>query len=420
MRSWLLAVATLIPEAVRGGTQPEPASNTNRADGYVNSVYFTNWGIYQRKFFPANLPVAQISHVLYAFVSPDADGTIQSIDLPADLENHYDGDSWDTGGNNAYGCVNQLFSLKKANRKLKVILSIGGWTLSANFPTAASTEATRATFARSAVEMMKDWGFDGIDVDWEYPQDDTQAQNMVLLLQQIRKSLDDYAKKHASSHHFQLSIAAPAGREHYSKLRMAELGRILDYVNLMAYDYAGQWGKYSGHASNLFPDSDNPNATPFDTDAAVTAYIKGGIPANKIVLGIPTYGRSFEQTDGIGKPFSGVGGGSWENGIWDYKSLPKAGATLRYDDVVKANYSYDAAAQELISYDTPDSVKEKVNYIKSRGSGGLAGCMFWEASGDRHDSESLIGTSANSLGALDSTQNWINYPDSKYDNILTA
>lgn len=264
--------------------------------------------------------------------------------------------------------------------------------------------------------MMKDWGFDGIDVDWEYPEDDTQAKNMILLLQQVRDSLDDYAKKHAPGHHFQLSIAAPAGEANYSKLKMKELGEILDYVNLMAYDYAGQWEKHSGHTSNLYPDRDNPNATPFNTDAAVSAYINGGVPANKIVLGIPTYGRAFEQTDGIGKPFSGVGGGSWENGIWDYKVLPKAGATLRHDDVVKANYSYDPATKELISYDTPDSVQEKVNYIKSR-NGGLGGCMFWEASGDRQDSKSLIGSSALSLGNLDSTQNWISYPDSQYDNI---
>ncbi|OAQ59046.1 chitinase 1 precursor [Pochonia chlamydosporia 170] len=410
---WLPAVAALIPGAVQSEALQSNSSSTH-AKGYVNSVYFTNWGIYARNFPPASLPVRQISHVLYAFVSPSTDGTINSIDSWADLQKHYDGDSWNTVGNNAYGCVKQLFSLKKANRKLKVILSIGGWTLSTNFPAAASTETTRATFAKSAVDMMKDWGFDGIDVDWEYPRDETQAQNMVLLLQQIRNTLDDYAKKFAPSHHFQLSIAAPAGREHYSKLKMAELGRILDYVNLMAYDYAGQWGKYSGHASNLYPAPDNPNATPFNTDAAVTAYINGGVPASKIVLGMPTYGRSFEQTEGIGRPFAGVGGGSWENGIWDYRSLPTAGATLRYDDVAVANYTYNSATKELISYDSPESVRAKVGYIHGRN---LGGSMFWEASGDRRDSESLIGTSAKSLGILDSTENWINYPDSKYDNI---
>lgn len=297
---------------------------------------------------------------------------------------------------------------------MKVMLSIGGWTWSTNFPAAAASAGTRATFAQSAVTIMKDWGFDGIDIDWEYPADDTEATNMILLLKAIRAELDAYASKSASGHHFQLSIAAPAGPDHYSKLHMADLGQVLDYVNLMAYDYAGSWSNASGHDANLYKNPNNPDATPFNTDDAVNAYVKGGVPANKIVLGMPIYGRAFEQTDDIGKAYSGIGDGSWENGIWDYKVLPKAGATVKYDSVAKAYYSYDAAKKELISFDTPDMVKEKVTYLKGKGMGGS---MFWEASADGTGSNSLIGTSISSLGSLDSTDNWLDYPDSAYDNI---
>lgn len=317
-------------------------------------------------------------------------------------------------GNNAYGCVKQLYLLKKQNRNLKLMLSIGGWTYSSTFPAAASTAATRKKFAQTSVAFLKDWGFDGIDIDWEYPKDATEAQNMVLLLQAIRSELDSYAAQYAKGHHFLISIAAPAGPEHYNVLKLADLGKVLDYVNLMAYDYAGSWSTASGHDANLFASTQNANSTPYNTNDAVAAYIKGGVPASKIVLGMPIYGRSFEQTAGIGKPFNGIGSGSWEAGVWDYKALPRPGATVQCDNAVQGCYSYDSSTKELISFDTPAVISAKVSWLKSKG---LGGSMFWEASADKTGSDSLISTSRKGLGSLDTTQNYLDYPNSQYDNI---
>ncbi|KAG6990277.1 Chitinase 1 [Fusarium oxysporum f. sp. conglutinans] len=225
------------------------------------------------------------------------DGTVFTDDTYADLEKHYEGDSqtwinsfanrgpihslaWlESDKDNAFGCVKQLFLLKKAHRNLKVLLSIGGWTWSTNFATTAASAASRSTFAKSAVTLLKDWGFDGIDIDWEYPASDEDAANMVLLLQAVRNELDAYASKHAPGYHFQLTIAAPAGSSHYSKLRLEDLGRIVDYINLMAYDYAGSWSSVAGHSANLYANTDIPQSTPFNTDDAVKAYLDAGVPS---------------------------------------------------------------------------------------------------------------------------------------------
>jgi chitinase len=264
---------------------------------------------------------------------------------------------------------------------------------------------------------MKDWGFDGIDIDWEYPADATQAENFVLLLNRVRQELDNYAAQYAPGYHFLLTIASPAGPTHYNTMKLGDMSNIIDFFNLMAYDYSGSWDTNAGHQANLYPNSQNPSATPFSTDAAVSGYISAGVPASKIVLGMPIYGRSFESTSGIGQPFSGVGSGSWENGVWDYKALPKAGATEQYDSVSGATYSYDASSKELISYDTAEMVQRKVSYLKSKGMGGS---MFWEASADRTDDKSLISTSYSSLGSLDSSNNLLSYPNSQYANLAAG
>ena len=335
---------------------------------------------------------------------------------------------------------------------MRVLLSIGGWTYSTNFAAAASTDETRATFASTAVTLVKDCefpefgalgsllttlccarskqlsvtnnifigGFDGIDIDWEYPADATEAANFITLLSTVRQALDDYADEYAPGYHFLLTVASPAGPQNYDIMDLSGMAPYVDYFDLMGYDYAGSWDTTSGHQANLYYESSNPNATKYSTEQALTDYIAAGVPADQIVLGMPVYGRSFEETAGIGLPYTGVGSGSWEDGVWDYKVLPRSGATEITDSVAGATYSYDSSTEELISYDTADMVATKVEYLLGKG---LAGSMFWEASADRNDSQSLILTSFNSLGgssALDSTENLLNYPNSTYANIASG
>lgn len=393
----------------------ESAPLGRRQAGYQNAVYFPNWAVYGRDYHVQDLPANQITTILYAFLNLRADGTVYSGDTYADYEQRYPTDSWNDEGNNAYGCVKQLYLQKQANRGFKTLLSIGGWTWSTNFPAAASTAEGRATFARSSVEFMKDWGFDGIDVDWEYPADSTEAANYVLLLQAVRDELDAYAAANTPGYHYHVSIAAPAGPQHYDILDLAGIANVVDTIYLMAYDFAGSWDTTAGHQANIYPSQDNPSSTPFSTDRAVTDYLAAGVPSSKLVLGMPIYGRAFASTDGPGNSFNGVGDGSWENGIWDYKDLPRG--EVQSDDNIGATWSYDSSSRTMVSFDTPGLIRTKVDYLKEHS---LAGSMFWEASGDKTGEESLIYTSYQALGSAESSQNQLDYPDSIFNNIRSG
>jgi chitinase len=294
------------------------------------------------------------------------------------------------------------------------MLSIGGWTLSGNFTVVADSHDLRQNFAKTSVGLMKDWGFDGIDVDWEYPGSTEDAENMVLLLQALRDELDTYSAEHTEGYHFELSIATSASPEKYNLLKLGELGSLVDHMTLMAYDFAGGFGEFTAHQANLFRNPENPDSTPFSIHRAAHAYIDGGVPPSKLKLGMPLYGRGFTGTSGLGQPFSGIGQGDWEPGIWDYKSLPKNGSEVFYDDVAKATYSWDPVNAELITYDTPRMVRKKVEYLKKFG---LGGSVFWEASADRRGEDSLIGASRQKLKSLHSTKNCLSYHDSQYENI---
>ncbi|RQM22904.1 hypothetical protein B5M09_004999, partial [Aphanomyces astaci] len=174
---------------------------------------------------------------------------------------------------------------------------------------------------------------------------------------------------------------------------------------------------------NLYEDPNHPPGAKYSTHNAVQDYIKGGCPSDKIVLGIPAYGRSFEGSNGLYSNFAKPTKGSWVagndgKGVWDYKVLPLPGATEIYDEKLGATYSYDPTSKIFTSYEGPKSLAQKLNYIKKYN---LGGTMFWSGDADAKPSSnrSLITQVYNTFGRANMAfeNNNLNYPTSQYANI---
>ncbi|KAH9849683.1 glycosyl hydrolases family 18-domain-containing protein [Lenzites betulinus] len=393
-------------------SEVKPQVIHKRAGSKVQAAYFTNWGIYGANFQPTDIIPSTLTHIVYAFADVSADtGTIALTDSYADEQKHFPGDSWDETGNNLYGCLKQMYLLKLQNRNLKVLLSIGGWTYSQSGHFNFVTDATkRATFVTSAVSMIENYGFDGIDIDFEYPNTDALATGFADLLTSLRTAFDNLQKQKGDSVPYQLTAAVPAGSDNYAFLHVPEMNAALSYWNLMAYDYAGSWLTFADNQANLYGGA----RTNVSTDKAIKFYLANGASANKINMGIPLYGRAFEDTTGIGAPYNGIGPGTTEAGIYSYTDLPLAGAKVFENLTDVSSYSFDSSKGELVSYDTPHIATIKAQYVQSNG---LAGSMFWDLSTDKVGADSLVGTTAGVYGSLDQTQNHINYPNSEWDNI---
>ncbi len=387
-------------------------TKTMTTTSYNVSYYWTDWSVYARKYFVANIPIDYVPEINYAFfdLKPNSQGFYvpSLLDPWADVDQRYTNsgippfDSWnDNNPNNFYGAFGQFRKLKAQGKKFKLLASVGGWSLSAHFSDAVLTPASRQAFVDTLLTIFNKYPiFDGVDLDWEYPswngvnfgapgniarpQD---AANFVELLKLLRTTFNQIGHPE-----WKVTAAVTADPSKMSGLPVVQMNQWLDEFRIMTYDFSSSaWGPtLAGHQTNLYPSNRTPSYTTFSIDESVNAWMKAGVPAHKLYIGVPLYTRGFANTSGLGQPSNGtVSGGSWEQGIWDYKDTPPRQSVEQWDDVCKAAYAYDSVNKELHSYDNVRSVIEKCNYVKQKG---LKGVIVWELSGDFpiSDSRSLV------------------------------
>jgi chitinase len=273
--------------------------------------------------------------------------------------------------------------LKKQNPALKILISIGGWAWSGKFSDALLTDTSRQGFARSAIAIIHKFELDGVDIDWEYPAQPgndgniyrlEDKHNYTLMFAELRRQLDSLQKQ--TSKTYLLTTAVGGFKSFLDNTEMGIAQQYLDYINLMTYDFGN---RVAGHHTNLYASkkyTSNENA-----DNAVKAYLKAGVPANKLVMGIAFYGKTSILADGAKGLGDSVVSKTRGRGYTTIKdSLLKVSSYKAYKDRdAKASYLYNTKTREFITYDDEWSVNKKCRYVKSNGMGGV---MFWEYSSD--------------------------------------
>jgi len=280
-----------------------------------------------------------------------------------------------------------LTGLKKENPALTVLVSVGGWLWSTNFSDVSLTPQSRKVFIASVMDFLVLYHLDGLDIDWEYPgmvgsghpfrAED--KENFTLLLKELRARFTQETKR--SGKRLYLTIAAGASDEYLAHTEMGKVQRYVDTVNLMAYDmYEPSDDAITGHHAPLYTNPADPKKV--SGDASVQAFERAGVPAAKIVFGVPFYGHVWGQVPdrdhGLFQP-----GKPAPDGYAPYRLVAgmsgNDGYVRYWDPVAKVPYLYNVEKQTFVSYEDPESLAAKCGYVMQHKLGGV---MFWDYASD--------------------------------------
>lgn len=360
-------------------TPTDPVPGTLPAKKVVG--YYAAWAAYSG-FTPDKLDAGKLTHINYAFANIGSDLKIALGYPDIDPAN-----------------ISKLNALKQANPSLKTMISVGGWSWSGRFSDAALTDASRTAFADSCVDFIVKYGFNGVDIDWEYPvsgglstnvKRPEDKQNFTLLIKKLREKLD--ARSLLDGRQYLLTIAGAAGQWYVNNTELGIMHQYLDFANVMTYDIHGNWDKYTDFNAPLYNNTDTSPQEKWSVDASVNAWLKTGYPAEKLIAGVPFYGYRYtavtNANNGLYQTYSGGASVSYSTIAANYLNAPGFIRYFHQQSMVPWLFN----GSTFISYEDEQSIGLKAQYIKNKSLGGAA---IWELSQD--PDKVLLGALYNGL-----------------------
>lgn len=353
----LLVLINLLPQC------QTPQTHTPKPAVLIGYVYGNSYEI-----DGLDIPAEKLTHINYAFANI-IDGKVAE-GHPNDRRN-----------------LAALRRLKKRNPDLNILVSVGGWGWSGGFSDAVLTDSSRQVFANSIVHFIQRFQLDGIDLDWEYPNQPgagnihrpEDKQNFTAALKVIREKLDSLG---AGQKHYFLTIATAASQRYLDNTEMDQAQKYLDFINIMTYDFRGSWDPHTGHHASLLPSALDTGKFARGSAVAVEEHLRAGIPAEKLVMGVPFYGRWWTnvrpENNGLFQPSTGKRGSHRYYLLAD-SLIDRNGYQRHFDTTALAPYLWHPDSMIFITYEDTISLDHKMKFLRDQG---LAGFMFWEYKGD--------------------------------------